>query len=100
MSSLTMPSAVTSTLPTANIHPHGHGHKKGGPLDPTSDSSSSTDAQIPVGSTQNLLGSLFSSLAQVIGARPAPAAVNLATSTASNAAANAASAGSKINVMA
>jgi hypothetical protein len=100
MSSLAIPSAVTSTLPAVNVHPHGHGHKKGGLLDPTSDSSSSTAAQIPVGSTQNLFGSLFDSLEQVIGAQPAPAATNLATSTANNAAANAAAPGSKINVMA
>jgi hypothetical protein len=83
-----------------NIHPHGHGHKKGGGLDPTSDSSSSTAAQIPVGSTQNLFGNLFNSLQQVIGALPAPAATALAAKTANNAAANAAAAGSKINVMA
>jgi hypothetical protein len=100
MSSLTIPSAVTSTLPTVNIHPHGHGHKKGGSLDPTSDTSSSTAAQIPVGSTQNLFGSLFNSLEQLIGGQPAPAATNLAASTAGTAAANAAAAGSKINVMA
>jgi hypothetical protein len=102
MSALSIPSAVTSTLPAVNIHPHGHGHKKGGSLDldPTSDSSSSTAAQIPVGSAQNLFGSLFSSLEQLIGAQPAPAATTLATSTAGNAAASAAAAGSKLNVMA
>ena len=100
MSSLTIPSAATSTLPPVNIHPHGHGHKKGGSLDPTSDSSSSTAAQIPVGSTQNLFGSLFNSLQQLIGAQPAPAATALAATTANNASANAAAAGPKINVMA
>jgi hypothetical protein len=100
MSSLAIPSAVASTLPAVNVHPHGHGHKKAGSLDPTSDSSSSTAAQIPVGSAQNLFGSLFNSLEQLIGAQPAPAAATLATSTANNAAANAAAAGSKINVMA
>jgi hypothetical protein len=100
MSSLTIPSAATSTLPAVNVHPHGHGHKKGGSLDPASDSSSSTAAQIPVGSTQNMFGSLFNSLQQLIGAQPAPAATVLATTTANNASANAAAAGSKINVMA
>jgi hypothetical protein len=104
MSSLTMPSAVTPTLPALNIHPHGHGHKKGSPLDSTADSSSSTAAPIPVGSAQNLFGSLFSSLQQVIGARPAPAATNPAASTAngaaSSAAAGAAAAAAKISVMA
>jgi hypothetical protein len=100
MSALTIPSAATAALPAVNVHPHGHGHKKGGLLDPASDSSTSTAAQIPVGSAQNLFGSLFNSLEQVIGAQPAPAATALATATANNAAANAAAAGSKINVMA
>jgi hypothetical protein len=99
MSALTIPSAVTSALPAVNIHPHGHGHKKGGSLDPTSDPSNSTAAQIPVATAQNSFGSLFDSLQQLIGAQPAPAATALAASTANNAAANAAAAGSKINVM-
>ena len=103
MSSLTMPSAVTPTLPALNIHPHGHGHKKGSPLDSAADSSSSTAAPIPVGSAQNLFGSLFSALQQVIGAKLAPAAVNPAASTANGAASSAAAgtaAAAKISVMA
>lgn len=106
MSSLAIPSAVTSTLPAVNIHSHGHGHKKGSPLDPTADSSSDTAAQIPVGSAQNLFGSLFNSLQRIIGAQSVPAASNPAASN-SNAAASsaaagsaAAAAGSKLNVMA
>jgi hypothetical protein len=105
MSSLTMPSAVTSTLPAVNVHPHGHGHKKGSPLDPTEDSSSNTAATIPVGTAQNLFGSLFNSLQQIIGAKPVPAAANPGASTgnaaaSSAAAGSAAAAGSKLNVMA
>lgn len=103
MSSLTMPSAVASTLPAVNIHPHGHGHKKGSSLDPTAESSSDTAAQIPVGTAQNLFGSLFNSLQQIIGAHSAPAATNPAasiTNAASAAAGSAAAAGAKINVMA
>jgi hypothetical protein len=104
MSSIAIPSAVSSTLPAANIHPHGHGHKKGSPLDATADSSSDTAAQIPVGSAQNLFGSLFSSLQQLIGARAAPAATKPAASTGnaagSAAAGSAAAAAPKINVMA
>lgn len=96
MSLLAIPSAVNSTLPTLNIHPHGHGHKKGSALDPSADSSSSTPAPIPVGSTQNLFGSLFSSLEQLIGAQPAPATGAPASATANTAAA----AATKINVMA
>jgi len=105
MSSLAIPSAVTATLPAVNVHPHGHGHKKGSPLDPTADSSSSTGAQTPVGSTQNLFGSLFNALRQIIGARAVPAAAAAGTAaavggTAAAAAGTAAAAGSKINVMA
>jgi hypothetical protein len=104
MSSLPIPSAITATLPAVNIHPHGHGHKKGSLLDPTADSSSNT-AQIPVGSTQNLFGSLFNALRQIIGARAVPAAANPAASITnaaapSAAAGSAAASGSKINVMA
>ena len=99
MSSLAVPSAITSTLPAANIHPHGHGHKKGSLTDLFTDSSSSTAAQAPAGSTQNLFGSLFNSLQQIIGAQPALAAANPAASIA-NKAASSVAAGAKINVMA
>jgi hypothetical protein len=103
MSSLTMPS-VTAALPAVNVHPHGHGHKKGSELDPTTDTDSSTAAQIPVGSAQNMFGSLFSSLTQILGGQPAAAASSAATSaTTANpnaVAAAAATAGSKINLMA
>jgi hypothetical protein len=109
MSSLTMPPAVTAALPAATTpvqcHGHGgHGHKKASPLDPTTNSST-TAAATPVGTAQNLLGNLFSSLQQVIGGQPLAAVANLVGST-SNAAsgsaagASAAAAGSKINVMA
>jgi hypothetical protein len=103
MSSIALPSAVSSTLPAANIHPHGHGHKKGSPLDATADSSSDTAAQIPVGSAQNLFGSLFSSLQQLIGAKPVPAtnpAASASNAAGSVAAGSAAAAGPKIDVMA
>jgi hypothetical protein len=98
-----MPSAVAPILPAVNLP--AHGHKKGSPLDPAADSSSSTAAPIPVGSAQNLFGSLFNSLQQIIGAQPVPAATNPAASitnaaASSAAAGSAAAAGSKINVMA
>jgi hypothetical protein len=108
MSSLPIPSATTAALPAANIHPHGHGHKKGALTDPFTDSSSSTAAQIPAGSTQNLFGSLFNSLQQIIGAQPAAAkpaasltnAAGLSAAASSTAAGAAAAAGAKLNVMA
>src|ERR1700721_2666372 len=119
MSSLTMPPAVTPTLPAVNLPPHGHGghgHKKGSALDPTSTSASTagstSTAATPtaVGTAQNLLGSLFSSLQQVIGGTPLAAATNLVASatnaapgspaSGSAAAASAAAAAPKINVMA
>jgi hypothetical protein len=103
MSSLTMPS-VTAALPAVNVHPHGHGHKKGSQLDSTTDTDSTTAAQIPVGSAQNMFGSLFSSLTQILGGQPASAATTSAATSATaanpNTAAAAASAGSKINLMA
>ena len=110
MSSLTMPPAVTPALPAVNLLPHGHGghgHKKGSALDPTSTSastaSSTSTAATPtaVGTAQNLLGSLFSSLQQVIGGTPLGAATSLVAS-ATNAATSspAAAAAPKINVMA
>lgn len=106
MSSFTMPAAVTAALPAVNLlpHGHGHGHKKPSPLDPTSDSSSNTAATIPVGTAQNLFGKLFSSLQQIIGGQPAPAATSPAAPTASAAApaaaGSAAAAAPKIDVMA
>jgi len=103
MPSLAIPSAVTATLPAMNIHSHGHGHKKGSPLDPSADSPSSPVAQNPAGSTQTLLGSLFNSLRQIIGARAVPAAANpvaASTNTVAGAAASVAAAGSKINLRA
>jgi hypothetical protein len=99
MSSLPIPSAVTATLPAANIHPHGHGHKKGTPLDPSPSPGSSSSTSAPVGSTQNLFSRLFSSLQQLIGARPVPAAASLALSANAAAGTKAATA-PKINVMA
>jgi len=107
MSSLTMPTAVTPTLPAVNLPPHGHGghgHKKASPLDPTTESSS-TATPSPVGTAQNLLGSLFSSLQQVIGGQPLAAVTNAVASTTnaatgSAAAGSVAAAGSKLNVMA
>jgi hypothetical protein len=111
MSSLTMPPAVTAALPAATTpvqcHGHGgHGHKKGSPLDPTTNSTSTTAAPTAVGSAQNLLGNLFSSLQSVIGGTPLGAVTNLAAS-ATNAASGSAAAGTaaaaasnKINVMA
>ncbi len=102
MSSLPIPSAVTSTLPAANIFSHGHGHKKGTPLDPSPASTGSASA--PLGSTQNLFSRLFSSLQQLIGARPAPAAASPAlgaeSSAGNPAAAGVAAASAKINLMA
>jgi hypothetical protein len=99
MSSLPIPSAVTATLPAANIHAHGHGHKKGTPLDPTPSPGSTSNTSAPVGSTQNLFSRLFSSLQQLIGARPVPGAAAPAMG-ANAAAATTAATAAKINVMA
>jgi hypothetical protein len=77
---MSLPIASTgaaAALPVTNIHPHGHGHKKGldSLTDPSSsaatDSSSTAAAQTPAGSTQSLFSSLLSSLEQIIGVQPA-----------------------------
>jgi len=92
MSPLALPSSASAALPAVNFHPHGHGHKKGLPSDS------------PVGSTQNLFSSLFDSLAQAIGARPAQnaqaAQVAQAAQPAESAPAAQLAIGSKINTTA
>jgi hypothetical protein len=99
LSPLPIPSAITATLPAANIHPHGHGHKKGTPLDPTPSPGSTSNTSAPVGSAQNLFSRLFSSLQQLIGMRPVPAAASPALG-ANAAAGSTAATAAKINVMA
>jgi hypothetical protein len=105
MSSLAIPSSATPALPALNIppHGHGHGHKRGSEVDSSTDSGSSTAAQIPVGSAQNLFGSLLNTLEQVIGIQPSsqaqPAQPAAATSAAATGNAQQ-SIGSKINLTA
>jgi hypothetical protein len=73
---LAIPSSITAALPAMDIHPHGHGHKKGMDLDSTSDASSTSSTSSTPGqptSTPNLFSTLFDSLAQVLGAPPAQA---------------------------
>jgi hypothetical protein len=101
MSSLAIPSSVTAALPALNVHSHGHGHKKGAELDlstDSADSTSSTAAQIPVASAQNLFGKAFTALEQLIGLQP-PSVAAAAPST-NSAAASATKVNPKINVMA
>jgi hypothetical protein len=66
--------AISSTpagiLPAANIHPHGHGHKKGLDLDSLTDPSSTSASQTPTGSTQSVFSRLFNSIVDMIGAKP------------------------------
>jgi hypothetical protein len=100
----------TPALPQLNTHPHGH--KKGSHVASADDSGSNdsnTAAPVPVGTQQNLFGSLLQSLEQVIGVQlsaTAPAGAAAAATPASAAAATAQSAnspqsaGSKVNVLA
>ena len=108
MSSLAIPSSVSAALPALNVRPHGgHGHKKGSDLDSSTDSTSSTAAQVPAGSAQSLFGNAFNALEQLIGVQP-PAAAGSPAAAASNptapsgnsTAASIAAAGSKINLFA
>jgi len=97
MSPLAIPSSATAALPAMNIHPHGHGHKKGSPVDSATDPGS-TAGQAPVGSTQNLFSRLFNSLAQLVGARQVQ--TTQAAQPAQSAQALQLSIGSKINTTA
>jgi hypothetical protein len=67
-------------------------------LDSAADSSGSSAAQSPVGSTQNVFSRLFNSLAQLIGARQAQAAQPAASAQSPQAVQM--SIGSKINTTA
>jgi len=82
--------SASSALPTLNIHTHGH--KKGSHVGSPDDSTSSSAAQAPAGSVQNLFGTLLQSVEQVIGlqlspAKPAAAATTAAATTTAAAAA-------------
>jgi hypothetical protein len=100
MSPLAIPPSVTAALPALNIHPHGHGHKKGAELDLSTDSTSSTAAQIPVGSAQSLFGKAFAALEQLVGLTPPAASSPAAAPSTNSAAASVAAASPKINLMA
>ena len=106
MSSLAIPSSITATLPALNVHPHGHGHKKGSELDLSADSTSSTAAQIPAATAQNLFGKAFTALEHLVGLQPPPATSSPASAASNPAApsnataASIAAAGSKINLFA
>jgi hypothetical protein len=104
MSSLTIPSAAAAALPAMNVHPHGHGHKKGSQLDlsdlSADSTSSSTAAQVPVTSAQNLFSKAFTALEQLVGLQPPSVASSPAAAPNTGSAASAATVNPKINVMA
>jgi hypothetical protein len=100
---IAIPSSVSAALPALNVHPHGHGHKKGAELDlstDSTDSTSSTAAQVPVSSAQNLFGKAFAALEQLIGVTPPAASTPAAAANTNSAAASATKVNPKINVMA
>jgi len=72
--------SASSALPTLNIHTHGH--KKGSHVGSPDDSTSSSAAQAPAGSVQNLFGRLLQSVEQVIGLQLSPAKPAAAATTA------------------
>ena len=100
MSPLAIPSSLTAALPALNVHPHGHGHKKGSELDLSTDATSSTAAQVPVASAQNLFGKAFTALEQLIGLTPPAASTPAAAPNTNSAAASATTVNPKINLMA
>jgi len=73
MSLITSLSSPQSALAAVNFRPHGHKH--GSHVESSgSDSSTDTAAQVPVGTAQNLFGSLLQSLQQVVGVQPSTTA--------------------------
>jgi hypothetical protein len=72
--------SASSALPTLNIHTHGH--KKGSHVGSPDDSTSSSSAQAPAGSVQNLFGTMLQSVEQVIGLQLSPAKPAAATAAA------------------
>jgi hypothetical protein len=104
MSSIAIASSVSAALPAVNVKPHGRGHKKGSEVDPSDSTTSSTAAQVPVGSAQSLFGNAFNALEQLVGLQP-PSAASLAAPSSpaaptNSTAASVAAAGSKINLFA
>ena len=96
---------LTSTPALPQLSVHAHGHKKGSHVASADDSGSNgsnTAAPVPVGTQQNLFGSLLQSLEQVIGVQlgataPAATAASAAsawTGTGTTASSSAASASS------
>jgi hypothetical protein len=100
MSPLAIPTSVTAALPALNVRPHGHGHKKGSELDLSTDATSSTAAQVPVASAQNLFDKAFTALEQLIGLTPPAASTPAAAPNTNSAAASATTVNPKINLMA
>jgi hypothetical protein len=94
MSSIANLTSASSALPSLNIRPHGH--KKGSHVGSTDDSGSNPAGQVPVGTVQNLFGSLLQSLEQVIGVQlgaTAPAATAATAASATTGAGTTASTG-------
>lgn len=82
MSTIPNLTSAPSAFPLVNIHPHGH--KKASQVDSSGTSGSTTAAQVPPATAQNLFGSLLQSLEQVIGVQlgaTAPATASTAAST-------------------
>jgi hypothetical protein len=105
MSLLANLSSVRAALPALNVHPHGPGHKKASQLDFSTDSSSSTAAQIPVGTAQTMFGRLFGAIQQLIGVQAPAASAAVASSPAvapngNSAAGSSAAVNPKVNLMA
>src|SRR5580693_7677405 len=70
MSSITIANAASNALPTVNFRPHGRGHgKKSSDIESQSQSAIGSVGQMPVGTSQPLLGSMLQSLQQVVGSQ-------------------------------
>ncbi len=101
-----IPNLTSASSALSPLNTHTHGHKKGSHVGSTDDSGGNTAGQVPVGTVQNLFGTLLQSLEQVIGLQSSTAkpAATVAAATAQNPPANGSqmpkAAGSNVNVKA
>jgi len=69
MSPSTIPAAANAALASTIPQLHGHGHKRGLPVDAMTDPNSTSASQSSTGTTQDLFSTLLSSLEKAAGAR-------------------------------
>jgi hypothetical protein len=100
MSTPAIPAAASTALSSTIFQLHALGHKRGLQSDALTDPSSSGASQTPSGSTQNLFGTVMSSLEQAIGIQHPQLGQTSATAPSQSTSGAQQSTGSKLNVTA